>query len=146
MGGRQTVLFMTGPVSALSPASQIPETGKYFNCKHPWLDSLRGPPVRLFHLLLTHLLSRMTRKRVCMTNKTSNTPVYIANIQYLLQLSHKAACTHILELMMLHITTDTCILQLPSKSTVIQISQDTTRCLRAARRREARRGAVNSSN
>lgn len=60
VGGRPTVLFMTGPVSALSPASQIPETGKYFNCKHPWLDSLRGPPVRLFHLLLPHLLSRMT--------------------------------------------------------------------------------------
>lgn len=60
VGGRQTVLFMTGPVSALSPASQIPETGKYFNCKHPWLDSLRGPPVRLFHFLLTHLHCCMT--------------------------------------------------------------------------------------
>lgn len=42
MGGRQTVLFLTGTVSALSAASQIPETGKYFNCKQPWLDSLRG--------------------------------------------------------------------------------------------------------
>lgn len=65
VGGRQTVLFMTGPVSALSRASQIPKTGKYFNCKHPWLDSLRGPPVRLFFffhlLLLTHLLSCMTK-------------------------------------------------------------------------------------
>lgn len=53
VGGRQTVLFMTGPVSALSRASQIPKTGKYFNCKHPWLDSLRGPPVRLFFFFST---------------------------------------------------------------------------------------------
>lgn len=64
VGGRQTVLFMTGPVSALSRAPQIPQTGKYYNCKQPRLDSLRGPPVRLFHLLLTHLVSH-TARNVC---------------------------------------------------------------------------------
>ncbi|KAA8582443.1 hypothetical protein FQN60_006114 [Etheostoma spectabile] len=40
--------------------------------------------------------------------------------------------------MVLHVLSDACILQLPSKSTVIQISLDSTRCLRATRRREAR--------
>ncbi|CAB1449491.1 unnamed protein product [Pleuronectes platessa] len=26
------------------PGDEIPQTGKYFNCKHPWLDSLRANP------------------------------------------------------------------------------------------------------
>lgn len=87
VGGRQTVLFMTGPVSALSRASQIPKTGKYFNCKHPWLDSLRGPPVRLFFffpLAATYSPTLLRdQKRVCMnTNHTRrHTPAHVAVIQ-----------------------------------------------------------------
>lgn len=87
VGGRQTVLFMTGPVSALSRASQIPKTGKYFNCKHPWLDSLRGPPVRLFFffpLAATYSPTFLRdQKRVCMnTNHTRrHTPAHVAVIQ-----------------------------------------------------------------
>lgn len=43
-GGRnRQFCCMSEPVSDLSLAPQIQETGKYFNCKQPRLDSLRGP-------------------------------------------------------------------------------------------------------
>lgn len=137
MGGRQTVLFMTGPVSALSLTSQIPETGKYFNCKHPWLDSLRGPPVRLFHLLLTHLLSLHAQKTCLHEYKTTHAKKHLCTflIYFYNTFCNYATKLHVLRFrVVLHILSDTCVLQLPSKSTVIEISLDTTRCLGAARR------------
>lgn len=124
LGGRekQTVLCMTGPVSALSPAPQIQETGKYFNCKQPQLDSLRGPPVRLLHSLLTHLLSPSCSSKCRCVCTCSTLPMYSIGYNY----PTKPGCIGIVELMMPHVISDTCILQLPSKSTIIQISQDTS--------------------
>lgn len=114
LGGRQTVLFMTGPVSALSRSSQIPETGKYCNCKHPWLDRLRRPPVRF--LPLGAFSPTLTWPRLHKNKNHKHT--------HLLQLRHNASWRRILRA--------TCILQLPSQSTVILISQDVGRCSRAA--------------
>lgn len=46
MGGRRFCLWQGLSLPYLW-CLRFPQTGKYFNCKHPWLDSLRGPPVRV---------------------------------------------------------------------------------------------------
>lgn len=72
MGGRQTVLLVTGPVAALSRASQIPQTGKYFQCKHRQLDRLRGPSLSRFSTCL--LLAQDHKFLVCFLSDDTNTP------------------------------------------------------------------------
>lgn len=72
------------------------------------------------HYLLTYSL------RLAAASVDASAPV--ARCQYSIGYNYptKPGCIGILELMMLHVISDTCILQLPSKSTIIQISQDTS--------------------
>lgn len=66
------------PVSALSLAPQIQETGKYFNCKQPRPDSLRGPPVRrLRSLFACCLLARsLARSSKCLLHLPMHSAVH----------------------------------------------------------------------
>lgn len=68
----------------------------------------------------------LTRSR---TSKCLHLPMYSAAYNY----PSKPGCIGVLVLTMPNVISDTCILQLPSKSNIIQISQDTGR--RGAARR-----------
>lgn len=113
VGRNRQLCCVSGPVSALSLAPQISETGKYFNCKQPRLLSLRGPQAALFAIYSPALLPA----------RGLHVPMYRAACNY----PPKPGCTGILVLTMPHVIGDTCILQLPSKSNIIQISQDASR-------------------
>lgn len=115
VGRNRQLCCVSGPVSALSLAPQIQKTGKYFNCKQPRLHSLRGPQAAQSAVYSPALLPASLH--VCMRQCT------VAACNY----PSKPSCTGILALTMPHVISDTCILQLPSKSNIIQISQDASR-------------------
>lgn len=116
LGGRekQTVVLHVRACLPYRSLPPIQETGKYFNSKQLCLRSLRGPQAAPLVVSSASLLPAS----VCMFQCTRPPAI----------IPQSLVSAGSLMLTMPHVIGDTCILQLPpSKSNIIQISQDTSR-------------------